>query len=368
MQKAIAPSLAVLFAFSTPGLRTAAAPVVTPPTAPSQLTVPLRLLQTIPLPNVDGFLDHMGVDVQGERLFVPTEVQKTVEVVDLRAGKVVHTITGLSNPHTVLYRAESNELFVTDAKEGTCEVFRGDSYEPLKSIKLAEGADNAAYDPVSQYFYIDIRGQFTKSPTSLLAIVDTKRGEHLGDIKIDGANTQAMAFEPSGPTMYLDVADQNRIDIIDREKRAVVGSWSVAEAPWNYTLALDAPHHRLFVASRIERQYFAPGKLLVLDSETGKVITRLDIAGGADETFYDSAHRRIYIAGGDGFVDVIQQLDADHYQSLGRIATGVLAKTALWVPEFNRLYVAVQQHQVVVAPMTTGKFEQGKILVYEAEP
>ena len=139
-----------------------------------QSPVPLRFIQSIPLPNVDGFLDHMGVDVQGQRLFVPTEVQKTVEVVDLRAGKVVHTITVLSNPHTVLYRAESNQLFVTDAKKGACEVFRGDSYQPVKTIKLAEGADNAAYDPVSQYFYMDIRGQFTKSPTSLLAIVDTK--------------------------------------------------------------------------------------------------------------------------------------------------------------------------------------------------
>lgn len=337
-------------------------------TACSQSTVPLRLVQTIPLPNVDGFLDHMGVDVQGQRLFVPTEVQKTVEVIDLRAGKVVHTITGLSNPHTALYLAESNQLFVTDARLGTCEVLRGDTYEHVKSIKLAEGADNAAYDPASQYFYIDIRGQFTKSPTSLLAIVDTRTAERLGEIRIEGANTQAMAFEPSGPRMYLDVADRNQIDVIDREKRAVVGSWSVAEAPWNYTLALDAPHHRLFVASRIERQYFAPGKLLVLDSETGKVIARVDIAGGADETLYDSAHRRIYVAGGDGFVDVVQQLDSDRYQSLGRIATGVLAKTALWVPEINRLYVAVPQHQVVVAPMTTGKYEPGKVLIYEAEP
>lgn len=336
--------------------------------AHGQSTVPLRFLQSIPLPNVDGFLDHMGVDVQGQRLFVPTEVQKTVEVVDLRAGKVIHTITGLSNPHTVLYRAESNQFFVTDAKEGACEVFSGDSYQPVKTIKLAEGADNAAYDPVSQYFYIDIRGQFTKSATSLLAIVDTRSSEHLGDIKIEGANTQAMAFEPSGPKMYLDVADQNRIAVIDRERRLILATWPVSEAPWNYTLALDASHHRLFVGSRTERTYFVPGKLLVLDSETGKVIATLDIGGGADETFYDPAHRRIYVAGGDGFVDVVQQLDPDHYQSLGRIATGVLAKTALWVPELNRLYVAVPQRQVVVAPMTTGKFEEGKILVYEAEP
>src|SRR5260370_41211470 len=85
------------------------------PNAHGQTVPPLRLVQTIPLPNVDGFLDHMGVDIQGERLFVPTEVQNTVEVVDLRAGKVIHTIKGLKNPHTVLYRPQSNEIFVTDA-------------------------------------------------------------------------------------------------------------------------------------------------------------------------------------------------------------------------------------------------------------
>jgi len=108
--------------------------------------------------------------------------------------------------------------------------------------------------------------------------------------------------------------------------------------------------------------------MLISDSETGKVIGKLEIGGGADEMFYDPVHQRIYVCGGDGFVDVIKQLDSDHYQSLGRVATGVLAKTALWVPELNRLYVAVPQHQVVVAPMTVGKIEEGKILVYEVEP
>ena len=153
-----------------------------------------------------------------------------------------------------------------------------------------------------------------------------------------------MAFEPSGPRMYLDIADKNEIAVIDREKRAIIDKWPVAEAPWNYTLALDAVHHRLFVGSRMERTYFVPGKMLILDSETGKVIDKLEISGGADETFYDPVHRRIYVCGGDGFVDVIKQVDPDHYQSLGRVATGVLAKTSLWVPELNRRYVAVPQH------------------------
>ena len=352
MKKALAILPALLFALSAFG----------------QANAPFRPVQTIALPNVDGFLDHMGVDIKGQRLFVPTEIQKTVEVIDLRSGKVIHTITGLQNPHTVLYRASLNEIFVSDAVLGACLVFRGDTYEHIKTIPLGPGADNAAYDPVSQDFYIDLRGKFTHSPDSRLAIVDTRTATLAGEITIPGANIQAMAFDPAGPRMYIDVADRGEVAVIDRAKRAIVATWPVPEGPWPYAIALDSADHRLFVASRIGEKYFRLGKLLVLDSETGRLITTVEIAGGADEAFYDATRRRNYIPGGDGFVDVIQQLDPDHYRPLARVPTGVMAKTGLFVPELSRFYAAVPERRVFVNPLKVPKVEPGEVQVFSVAP
>src|SRR5437016_4746120 len=102
---------------------------------------PLRFVQSIPLPNVEGYLDHMAVDIKGQRLFLPAEAQHTVEVIDLRAGKVIHTITGFNTPHKIVYLPQPNEIFVDD-EDGTCRVFNGESYELVKTIQLSDTGEN----------------------------------------------------------------------------------------------------------------------------------------------------------------------------------------------------------------------------------
>ncbi len=335
-----------------------------------QASTPLKLVQKIPMPNVDGFLDHMGVDIKGQRLFVPGEFQKVVEVIDLRTGKVIHTITGFQHPHTVLYRASLNELFITDQALG-CLVFRGNTYQHIKTIRFGPGADNAYYDPTNQDFYVTMWNHATHSGNSKIAIVDTRTAALVGEIPIPGGgDIQGIAFDPSSPRMFLDIASRSEIDVIDLTKRAIVATWPVPEGPWPYAIALDSADHRLFVASRIEPfpHYFRPGKLLVLDSETGRLITTVKMAGGADEAFYDAARRRIYIPGGDGFVDVIQQIDPDHYRTLARVPTGVMAKTGLFVPELNRFYAAVPERRVFVKPLKIPKVEPAEVEVLTVTP
>src|SRR6266478_8480520 len=133
-------------------------------------SAPLRLLQKLPLPGVDGALDHMTIDTKGQRLFIPAEQHGTVEVLDLRTGKRIRTISAARWPSTVIYHAPSNEIFVSDRADGTCKVFSGETYELVKSIKLAVGADNAAYDALSQSIYIAAGGRHAGMPYTLLAI------------------------------------------------------------------------------------------------------------------------------------------------------------------------------------------------------
>src|SRR5436305_9415500 len=95
--------------------------------AEAQDATPLRLVQTIPLPNVEGRIDHLAVDLKGQRLFIAALGNNTVEVLDLHAGKRIRSITGFREPQGVAFIPEFNKLFVANGKNGACDAFDGSS-------------------------------------------------------------------------------------------------------------------------------------------------------------------------------------------------------------------------------------------------
>ena len=343
------------------------APGQSPPSA-----APLKLIQTISLAGVDGALDHMAIDLERQRLFVPAEQHGTIEVVDLKNGRRIRTISDARWPSTIIYHRESDQIFVSDRADGTCKVFSGKTYELTKSIKLTVGADNAAYDAAKHSLYIATGGRHAGLPYTLIAIVDASTSQHVGDIQVDSANVQAMAFESAGSKMYADLADVSKVAVIDREKRTVLTTWpTTPQCQRPYAMALDSTDYRLFVGCRMfatQAEWWQPGKMLVLDSDSGKPVVTLDAGGGADEMFFDPPSKRIYSQGYEGIADVWKELDPNHYQSMGRIQGGVHGKTSLLVPELNRYYVAVSEHQDVIRGIQGGKIEDAYVEVYEVLP
>src|SRR4029077_12715456 len=115
---------------------------------------PLRLIQTIPLRNVEGRIDHMAVDLKGERLFIAALGNNTVEILDLRAGKHIGTITGLHEPQGVGFVSEFKKLFVANAQSGACDIFDSSSLKLIKSVKFSDDADNIRYDATARRVYV----------------------------------------------------------------------------------------------------------------------------------------------------------------------------------------------------------------------
>ena len=305
---------------------------------------PLRLIQTIPLRNVEGRIDHMAVDLKGERLFIAALGNNTVEIVDLRAGKHIGTISGLHEPQGVGFVPEFNKLFVANAQSGACDVFDGSLFKPLKSIKFSDDADNIRYDATTRRVYVGYG-------SGGLGIIDAASGEQSGAIKLDG-HPESFQLEKSGPRIFVNIPTFQKIVVVDREKGTVATAWPISGATANFPMALDETHHRLFVGFR------KPAKLTVFDTESGKVVTNLDSPGDADDIFYDGTRRRIYISGGDGFIGIIQQQDADHYKTLTKIPTASGARTSLFVPELRRLFLAVPHRGAQTA----------EVRAYEATP
>jgi DNA-binding beta-propeller fold protein YncE len=305
--------------------------------ARGQQTSPLKLAQTLTLPSdIKGNFDHFGVDLKGNRLFATPEGYKAVLVFDLKTGKPVHTITGIEKPHAVLYREDLNRIYVTDGEAGDLKIFDGTTYALLSSVKLLEDADSIGYDPKTNYLYIDNGGGDVHQTYSMLSVVDTTAGKKLADIKIDGDTLEAMSLESSNPRLYVNNKAKNQVDVVDREKRAIVASWPVTKCKTNVAMAYDESNHRLFIACRT-------GQISVLDTQSGKEVTALPITKGVDDIIYDPASKRIYAAC-DGNVDVYQQSGPDQYKRLAQVPTGPLARTARLIPELNRYFVAVPQH------------------------
>jgi hypothetical protein len=303
------------------------------PTARSQDKPPLKLVATTPLPDFTGDFDHFAVDLKGKRLFLTAEDHKTVEVFDLE-GKRIHSITGFGQPHAAVVLSDSN-IIVTDGDGfGQVALVNGKDYKIMSTIKLPAGVDGAVFNPVNQYYYVESGGDEEGAKTHVINIIDTKAFKLVGAITLPGNHSEAMAIDHTGKKMYINLTGGDQVGVVDLDTRKLIATWPVPDAQTANALVLDEPNHRLFIATR------KPAKFFVYDTDTGKVVTTLPTAEMHDDMWFDVARKRIYVTGTETTA-VMEQRDADHYSHLADVQTGYRAKTSIYVPELNRLYIAV---------------------------
>ncbi|ADV83620.1 YncE family protein [Terriglobus saanensis] len=281
---------------------------------------------------IEGNFDHLAVDVKRQRLFVTPEDFKKVLVLDLATVRVINQIA-VTRPHAVLFRADLDRLYVTDGIDGSLRIFDGASYVPMKRIGLEKDADSIGFDPSRKLLYIANGGGDAGQKFSMLSVVDTTRDEKLQDIKIDGDTLEAMALDAYRPRLYLNDKATQEIVVVNRLQNVLTSRWALHTCKDNVALALDEQRQRLFVGCR-------NGQIEILDSNTGMFLQTLKIHTGVDDLIYDPVSRRLY-ASTDGFLDVFDQTDLNHYEQRTSVETGVKARTARFVPELNRLFVSV---------------------------
>jgi DNA-binding beta-propeller fold protein YncE len=301
--------------------------------AKSQEKLPLKLIATTPLPDFTGDFDHFAVDLKGKRLFLTAEDHKTVEVFDLE-GKRIHSITGFGQPHAAVVLADSN-IIVTDGDGfGQVALVNGKDYKIMSTIKLPPGVDGAVFNPVNQYYYVESGGDDPGAKTHVVNIIDTKAFKLVGEITLPGNHSEAMAIDHVGKKLYVNLTGADQVGVVDLDTRKLIAQWPVPDAQTANALVLDEPNHRLFIATR------KPAKFFVYDTDTGKVVTALPTAEMHDDMWFDVARKRIYVTGTETTA-VLEQRDADHYSHVADVPTGYRAKTSIYVPELNRLYIAV---------------------------
>src|SRR6267154_119853 len=305
-----------------------------------QAKAPLVLLESIPLPGLhDGDFDHFAVDIVRHHLFLTAEKNAAVEVFDLQTNKLIHTLTDIDEPHSMLYRTDLKKLFVIDGGAAEIKIYQGDTYKRLGAIKVEDDADSMAYDPSTKYLYVVNGGKGAKMAYCLISIVDTTTDKKLADIKIDSDSVEALVVEKSGPRIFVNITGKDAVGVIDREKHTVIATWPIGqESKHNVAMAFDEAAHRLFISAN------TPEKLIILNSDSGAIVASLPSGHMVDDMAYDAKTKRIYLTGSD-FINVFQQKDPDHYELVGQVPSSFRAKTAILVPQLNRYYLAVPRHE-----------------------
>src|SRR5215469_1465505 len=296
--------------------------------APRHELAPLQLIQRIPAADVAGRIDHFTAYPKRRLLIFAGLGNNSVEVVNTFEGKVVHSIKGLNEPQGVLYVPEFDKIFVANAGSGKVNVYDGKTYALRKSIELGEESDtdNVRWDEASKRVFVGIVGG--------IAMIDAATEAHVeSDLKGSGGHSESFQLEKKGSRVFVNVPDDDAVvNVIDRKTGALT-KWGLNGAKANYPMALDEDDHRLFVITR------RPPLLVVLDTDSGKEVTRVPVGGSCDDVYFDSARKRIYALGGEGFISVVQQNDPNHYALSANIPTTVGVRTGFFFG--TSLYVGV---------------------------
>jgi DNA-binding beta-propeller fold protein YncE len=291
---------------------------------------PLKLVQTIPLAGPPSRLDRMALDAKNGRLFVANMANASLDVVDMKAGKLVKQIPGQKGIQGIAYVADLDRIFVGVGEDGACRVFDGQDYKLLKSIPL-DDADNVRYQPETHRVYV---AHAEKS----LAVLDPKTLEVLAEIKVPG-QPESFQLEKDHPRLYLNVPSVGEVVVVDTEKNEVAKRWPLQSAGANYPMALDEAGRRVFVGCRKKPM------VVVLDADSGKEVGSAVIAGDTDDLYFDAKRKRIYASCGEGFIAVVGQGEKDHYELLEKIPTVKGARTSFFDAESGRLYLVVPRQE-----------------------
>jgi len=294
--------------------------------APGDADAPLNRVAIIPLPGVAGRTDHMAVDLARQRLFVAALGNNTVEVLDLKSNRHLKSLPGFHEPQGIAVAADVKAVVVANGQGEGAQFLDSSDFRVTRSVRLGDDSDNVRYDAAAKRLFVGFGG-------GALAAINAADGKVAGEARL-AAHPESFQLERSGSRIFVNVPSADQIAVIDRTAMKVLATWPVTGAKANYPMALDEANHRLFVGCR------RPAKVLIYDTTSGKETGAFDIVGDTDDLFYDAARKRLYVTGGEGFLDVFQD-DSGRFNRLAHVATAAGARTSLFVADLSRLYLAV---------------------------
>jgi hypothetical protein len=286
----------------------------------------LQLESKIALGDVAGRIDHLAVDLKRQRVFVAELGNNTLGVVDLATGKILRRLTGLSAPQGVGYDAATDIVYVANAGDGAVSLFQGEDYAPLEKIQLGKDADNVRIDAAGRRVIVGYG-------SGGLAVIDSATRRKIADVPLS-AHPESFQLEPESGHVFINLPDAQAIAVVDLATKAQVASWEQVARNGNFPMALDLARHQLLTVFR------SPALLTTFSMIDGAPIAKIETCGDSDDVFFDAKRHRAYVTCGEGFIDVVD-MSVSPPKRIGHVATAGGARTSLFVPDLDRLIIAV---------------------------
>jgi len=286
---------------------------------------PLTLDRTIPLKDVSGRIDHLAFDLARKRLIVAELGNDTVEVIDVSVGQVVHRFAGLKEPQGVAYVPDGDLIAVASAGDGTVRLFNGTTFEAVGVIPLGDDADNIRVDAHNGQIVVGYG-------SGALAVIDPRTRSIVGSVKL-AAHPEAFQIASDSGKIFVNVPDAREIAVVDHAGGKQVASWKAPDARSNFPMAVIGD------GAEVASVFRSPSRLTIFRSASGGIAATLPTCGDADDVFFDAKRHRLYVSCGEGAVDVIGW-DGKTATESARVTTASGARTSLFVPELDRLFVA----------------------------
>ena len=290
-------------------------------------TTDLAVEAKIPLGQIAGRIDHLAFDPMRSRVYVAELGNGSVGIVDLKERRVLRTVAGFREPQGIAYEPTTDSIYVANAADGSVRVFSGADFKALGSIALGKDADNVRVDAAA-------RRVFVGHGDGALAIIDPATRTRVSDIELDG-HPEGFQLDSGGSYAYVNVPASRQIVVVSLEANRALAAWPTGRVLGNYPLAIDSKKSRVISVFR------NPARLQAYDPRTGQMTSESDVCGDADDVFVDSSRERVYVVCGEGFVEVLDS-SGDALTPRGRLATRQGARTGLFLPELDRLIVAVR--------------------------
>jgi DNA-binding beta-propeller fold protein YncE len=290
---------------------------------------------------VSGRIDHLAVDDTHQIVYVAALGNNTVEVIDLAAGKVVHSIKGVHEPQGLEYLPSSHTIFVANGGTGVCNFFDAATFQVQASLNYGDDADDVRYLNNNKTVYVGYA-------SGGIGIISEESKSEIGRIEFSG-HPEGFQVDPKTKKIWVNVPDDHKIAVLDGKNLKVIDQWKINNLSSNFPMAYDSIHHRLFVGFR------SPAKMVVFDSETGKQIASLPCVGDTDDLFYDADSKRILVSGGSGYIDIFSQDNQDSYSAIAHITSRKGARTSLWIPSTHEFILAVPRSNTESAELRVYK-------------
>src|ERR1700719_4312891 len=288
---------------------------------------PLNLEAKIALGDVKGRIDHMALDPLRGRLFVAELENNSLGVVDLAQRNVIHVISGLTEPQGVGYVPSSDTLYVANGGDGSGRLFGGAHYRETGRIELGDDADNIRIDPGSKRILVGYGA-------GAIATIDPVTRTKIAAFPLP-AHPEGFQLDRKTNQIFVNVPRARAIVVLDGGSGQRKATWPMKEAGANFPMILDEDGERVLVAFR------SPSKLGVFSAGGGETVASVELCGDADDVFVDAKRALVYASCGDGFLDILHARD-HHYRRLARLPTVRGARTSLYVPSIDRLFLAVR--------------------------